>query len=96
MLTKIKGLCLQRNLNIAVSAYCMVPHRATGFSPFMLLYGCKAVTPYKIPFTRYTLEEQYQEALSSHTKKMFKICQGAYLSNRRYQIKMKETFDKKK
>ena len=74
----------------------MFPHRATGFSPFVLLYGCEAVTPYEIPFTRYNSEEQYQEALSSHIKKMFEIHQGAFLSNRQYQVKMKDTFDKKK
>ena len=74
----------------------MVPHRATGFSPFVLLYGCEAITPYEIPFTRYTLKEQYQDALSSHILKMFELHQGAFLSIRRYQKKMKETFDKKK
>lgn len=74
----------------------MVPHRATGFSPFVLLYGCEAITPYEIPFTRYTSEELYQDALSSNIKKMFEIHTGAFLSNRRYQLKMKETFDKKK
>ena len=68
-----QGFNLQRNLNIAVSAYWIVPHRATGFSPFVLLYGCEAVTPYELPFTRYELEEQYQEALSSHIRKMFKF-----------------------
>ena len=51
-----QGSNLQRNLNIAMSAYCIVPHRANGSSPFMLLYGCEAVTPYEIPFTRYALE----------------------------------------
>ena len=51
--------------------------------------------PYEIPFTRYASEEQYQEALSSHIKKMFEIHQGAFLSNRRYQLKMKDTFNKK-
>ena len=81
---KYQGFNLQRNLNIAVSAYWMVPHRATGFSPFVLLYGCEAVMPYEIPFTRYDSEEQYQEALSSHIKKMFEIHQGAFFSNRRY------------
>ena len=93
---KDQGFNLQRNLNIAVSAYCIVPHRATGFSPFVLHYGHEAVTPYEIPFTRYNSEEQYQEALSSHIKKIFEIHQGAFLSNRRYQVKMKDTFNKKK
>ena len=51
----------------------MVPHRATGFSPFVLLYGLEAITPYEIPFTRYALEELYQDALSSHIEKMFEI-----------------------
>ena len=46
--------------------------------------------------TRYALEELYQDALSSHIKKMFEIHKGAFLSNRRYQLKMKETFDKNK
>ena len=93
---KDQGFNLQRNLNIAVIAYWMVPHRATGFSPFVLLYGCEAITPYEIPFTRYTSEELYQDALSSHIKKMFEIHKGAFFSNRRYQLKMKETFEKKK
>ena len=93
---KDQGFNLQRNLNKAFSAYWMVPHRATGFSPFVLLYGREAITPYEIPFTRYALEEQYQDALSSHILKMFELHQGAFLSNRRYQMKMKETFDKKK
>ena len=74
----------------------MVPHRATGFSPFVLLYGHEAITPYEIPSTRYASEELYQDALSSHIKKMFEIYTGAFLTNRRYQLKMKETFDKKK
>ena len=84
------GFNLKRNLNIAVSAYCIVPYRATGFSPFVLLYGHEAVTAYVILFTRYTSERQYQEALISHNEKMFEIRQGAFLSNRRYQVKMKE------
>ena len=74
----------------------MAPHRATKYSPFVLLCGCEAVTPYEIPFTRYALEEQYQEALSSHIKKMFKFHQGAFLPNRRYQVKMKDSFEMKK
>ena len=54
-----QGINLLLNLNIAVSTYCIMPFRATGFSPFVLLYDCEAVTPYEIQFTRYTLKEQY-------------------------------------
>lgn len=73
---KDQGFNLQRNLNIAVSAYCMVPHCATGFSPFVLLYGLEAVTPYEVPFTRYTSEEQYQDTLSSYIIKWLKYSKG--------------------
>ena len=74
----------------------MVPHRATGFSPFVLFYGFEAITLYKILFTRYALEEKYQDTLGSQILKMFELHEGAFLSNRSYQTKMKETFDKKK
>ena len=70
---KDQGFFLQRNLNKAVSAYYMVPHRATGFSLFVLLYGHEAITSYKIPFTRYASEELYQEALSSQIKRCLKF-----------------------
>ena len=70
---KDQGFNLQRNLNIAVNAYWIVPHRATGFLPFVLLYGCEAITPYKILFTRYAQEKQYQYTLSSHILKIFEL-----------------------
>ena len=54
---KDQGFNLQHDLSIAASAYCMVPHWTTEFSTFFLLYGCEAVTPYEVPFTRYTSEE---------------------------------------
>ena len=56
---KVLGSYMHRYLKIAVSAYKMVPHRATNFSPFVLLYGFEAVKPYKIPFYRFVLEVQY-------------------------------------
>ena len=87
---------LQWNLNIAVSAYCMVPHCATGFSPFVLLYGCEAVTPYEVLFTRYTSDEHYQDTLSSCIEKMFKIHKRAFFSNHKYQLKRKKTSNLKK
>ena len=91
-----QGFYLKRNLNVAVSAYRMVPHRATGFLPFVLLYGREASMSYEIPFTWYDSEEQYQDALSSHIEKMFEIHKRVFFSNRKYQMKMKETFDRHK
>ena len=75
---KDKGFRLQRNLNIALSAYHMVPHRAMGFLRFVLLYGHEAVTPKKNLFIKYAFEEQHQDALSSHIKKKFKIQQKPF------------------
>ena len=85
-INKDQGFNLQQNLNIAVSAYCMVPHCATEFSPFVLLYGCEAVTPVEVSFTRYMSEDQYQGAISSHIEKMFDFHKGAFFSNRKYQL----------
>ena len=83
---------MQRSLNTAVSAYGMVPHRATSFPPFVLPYIFEAVAPYEMLFTKCALKEQYQDDLSSCIKKKFKIYHGAFLSNRCYQMKMKENF----
>ena len=77
-----QGFNLQRNLNIALSAYRMVPHRATGYLPLVLLLGCEAIKPYENLFTRYTLEEQYQDTLSSHILNMFELQQGVIFLNR--------------
>ena len=74
----------------------MVPHCATDFLPFVLLYGCEAIRPFEIPFTWYDSEEQYQDALSSHVEKMFELRKRVFFTNRKYQMKMKETFDRRK
>ena len=81
---KDQGFNLQRSLNIAVSAYCMVPHRATVFSPFVLLYGCEAVTPYEILITSMGWRNSAKMPLVLTSTKMFEIHQRAFLSNRRY------------
>ena len=71
-INKDQGFNMQRNLNIAMSSYFMVLHRATGFSPFVLLYGCEAVKPYEILFTRYLSEVKYQDALDFASKRCLK------------------------
>ena len=71
-----QGLDLRINLNVAVSAYRMVPHCALGFLPFVLLYGHEAITPYEIPFNWYDSEEQYQNALGSHIEKYLNSTRG--------------------
>ena len=45
-----QGLDLRRNLNVGVSAYHTVPHCATGFLLFVLLYGREAIMPYEISY----------------------------------------------
>ena len=54
-----QGFDLRRNLDVAVSAYCIMLHRSTGFLPFVLLYSCEAITQYEILFTWYNSEELY-------------------------------------
>ena len=68
---KDQGFNLQRNLSIAVIACWMVPHRAFGSSPFVMIYSCEAIAPHEIPLTRHALEEKYQNNLKSHIFKMF-------------------------
>ena len=58
-----QGFVLRSNLNVAVSAYHIVPHHTTGFMLFVFLYGREAILLYEIPFTWYDFEEQYQDAL---------------------------------
>lgn len=62
----------------------------------MLLYSCKAVTPFKILFNSYESKKQYQDALSSHIKMKFEIPERTYFSNYKNQLKKKQTFDNNK
>jgi len=83
-----------RALQIAVAAYCMVPHRATGFSPFQLLYGCDLLMPEELPFTTYNSDEDYEIVLSTHIEKMLKTIQQAMLNNQNTQKKTRKWFDR--
>ena len=44
----------KRALKIAVAAYKIVSHCATGYSPFKMLYGKEAIMPKEIPNTKFS------------------------------------------
>lgn len=78
-----------RALQIATVAYNMVLHKATGFSPFQLLYGRDTLMPDKLPFTEYKSNEDYEQALNSHIETMIATNRKAMEKNQLYQDKTK-------
>ena len=66
------GFNLQRNLNIVVSAYWMVPHCATRFLILFYLIVMRH-SCHMFYFYLGMLLENYLDALSSHIEKMFEI-----------------------
>ena len=84
-----------RALQIAVSAYWMVPHKPTGFSPFQLLYGRDPLMPEEILQTIFKSDEDYEIALSSHIQNMIELNQQAIKSNQQSQEKTKKWFNRK-
>ena len=48
-----------RVLQIAASAYQMVPHEATRISPILMLYGQEAIMPKEIDHTMYASNPNY-------------------------------------
>ena len=58
---------------VAVSAYRIVPHRATGFSPFMMIYGQESILPQEIDQIHFILAGSYEEALVRHMNFIFEI-----------------------
>ena len=53
-----------RVLQTAASAYRMVPHEATGMSPFLMLYGREALLPEEIEHTTYGSDSDYEKAVA--------------------------------
>ena len=64
-------------IQTAASAYRMVPHEATGMSPFLMLNGCEALLPEKIEHTRYGSNVNYEKAVAGHIEKMLGIQEQA-------------------
>lgn len=59
------------HLAYAIFAYRIVTHRTTGFSPFKMLYGQKAIISEEVGLSRFTNWESYDKALESHTHLMW-------------------------
>ena len=70
-----------RVLQTAASAYRMVPHEATGMSPFLMLYGREALLPEEIEHTRYGSDVDYEKAVLGHIEKMLGIQEQALEKN---------------
>ena len=48
----------------------MVPHEATGISPFLMLYGREAIMPEEIDHTTYASNSNYEKAVAGHIAKV--------------------------
>ena len=90
-----QGVDLGRNLNVAVSAYCMVPHRAT--------VSCCLCCSMAVKQFRHMKSHSLGMILKNSTKtllvlilKMFELHKRVFFRNRKYQLKMKETFNRRK
>lgn len=86
----------KKALHIAVSAYRMVPHRETGFSPFIMLYGRESILPQEIQYTKFQTIEDHEKAVENHIRKMLSIHEVALKKRIEYQSKMKAYHDDKK
>ena len=69
-------------LQIAESAYRMMPQEATGISQFLMLYGRKAIMPEEIGHTTYALEKRLQKkAVAGHIAKILNLQEMASNNN---------------
>ena len=83
------------NLQTAASAYRMVSHKATGISPFLMLYGCEALLPEEIEHTMYGSDTDYKNAVERHIGQMLQIQELASWRNSVAIQRSKEFFDRR-
>lgn len=74
----------------------MVPSRATGFSPFKMLYGQESMVPNEFSHIEFKTEKDYNLAAENHIEQMVKIHNPEMSNDRAYYKKIKLAFDKKK
>ena len=73
----------------------MVPHEATGMSPFLMLYGREALLPEEIEHTTYGSDSDYEKAVERHIGRMLEIQELASQRNSGAIQRSKEYFDRK-
>ena len=84
-----------RVLQIAASAYRMVPHEATGISPFLILYGREAIMPEEIDHNVYASNSNYEKAVAGHIEIFLNLQDMASKCNEEKIKKSREYFDRK-
>ena len=70
-----------RILQLAASSYRMVSPESTGFSPFLMMYGWKAIMPEEIPHMTYLSNENYETAVGKHIGRVLAINEEAKEKN---------------
>ena len=84
-----------RILQLAASSHRMVPHKSTGFSPFLMMYSREAIMHEEIPQMTYLLNEDYKTAVGKHIGKMLAFNKKAKEKNQESVRRSKEYFDRK-
>ena len=83
-------------VQVAIAGYRMVPHRGTGFSPFMMLYGREAITAEEVPYVEYSCDGDYDQALQEHVIKLWNIHEKARATGKLYAQRTKAYYDRKR
>ena len=71
------GTKWKEHLGLAVMAYRLMPHSATGFSPFRMMYGREATTSTEIGRSHYVPNTSYGQAVKDHAKEMDSLFEQA-------------------
>ena len=74
----------------------MVPHRSSGISPYIMLYGQEPIMPEEINFIKFKKVEDHEIAIKNHIKNMIDIHELALGRRKFYINKMKADFNLKK
>ena len=79
-------------MQIAASAYRMVPHEATKIPHFLILYEQEDFMPEEIENTMYASNSNYKKAVAGHIAKVFNLQDMASKNNEEKIQKSQEYF----